>query len=349
MTEQELNIEQLLQDYARARDAMVDKMTRRQQPEPEKFLAAIREIKRANVPAGRFVISPQSHWIPNTDVFINREHRLVISVELAGMRREDLEITIDGNRLTVSGQRPEGERAHCSFLVMEVNYGRFECVIEIPEGYQLSQARATYQNGFLRVEVPRTQPVSPPLPTGPNIEKVLQDYVQDRDRAAANVPVKLEDPTLVRPAIASALMSNASQDPPPRRWWQGLRRSFLGMIGRAPSNSPPDKEFKKPESGQHEGTPDILNRAMMRLAQECTARGKAELFENLKGFLTNEATPAEYSQLARELRMQPEAIAVMVRRLRQRFRNMVIEELTQTVSNSDAVESELRRRFLDQH
>jgi HSP20 family protein len=99
----------------------------------------------------------ETHWIPNTDVFINSDHCLVIHVELAGMRKDDLEITIDGNRLMISGQRPDGGRSKtskCSFLVMEINYGPFECVIEIPPGYELSQAKAAYQNGFLRVEVP---------------------------------------------------------------------------------------------------------------------------------------------------------------------------------------------------
>jgi HSP20 family molecular chaperone IbpA len=345
MIEQELNIEQLLQDYARARDAMVDKMTRKQRPDTDKLLAAIREIKQAKVPANRFVISPQSHWVPNTDVFINREHCLVISVELAGMRREDLEITIDGNRIMISGQRPEGERAEYSFLVTEVNYGPFECVIQVPEGYQLYQAKAAYHNGFLRVEVPKAQPVAAPLPPGPNIEKVLQDYVQDRDRAAAKLPLRLEHLSLVRPAIASALMSNASQDPPLQRWWQGVRRSFLSIIGQVPSNSPLDKEFKKPESGQHRGTSDILNRAMTRLAQECTARGKAELFENLKEFLTKEASAAEYSLLARKLQKGPEAVAVMVHRLRRRFSALVREEIAQTVTNPEAIEDELRRLF----
>ena len=38
---------------------------------------------------------------------------------------------------------------------MEINYGPFECVIEIPPGYDLSRAKAAYQNGFLRVEVPQ--------------------------------------------------------------------------------------------------------------------------------------------------------------------------------------------------
>ena len=104
---------------------------------------------------GRQSSSGQTHWIPNTDVYVS-EGQLVIKVELAGMRREDLELTVEGNRLMISGQRPDGGRGgKCKFLVMEINYGAFECVIEIPEGYELNQAKAAYQNGFLRVEVPQ--------------------------------------------------------------------------------------------------------------------------------------------------------------------------------------------------
>ncbi len=96
----------------------------------------------------------EAHWVPNTDVYV-MEGGLVIKVELAGMRREDLELTIEGNRLRISGQRPDGCRApKCKFLVMEINYGAFESVIELPAGYDLAQAKAAYQNGFLRIDVP---------------------------------------------------------------------------------------------------------------------------------------------------------------------------------------------------
>ncbi len=40
------------------------------------------------------------------------------------------------------------------FLVMEINYGPFESVLELPPGYDLSQAKAAYLNGFLRIDVP---------------------------------------------------------------------------------------------------------------------------------------------------------------------------------------------------
>lgn len=96
----------------------------------------------------------ETYWVPNTDVYVS-DGGLVIKVELAGMRREDLELTVDGNRLKISGHRPDGCRApKCTFLVMEINYGVFESIIELPPGYDLSLAKALYQNGFLRIDVP---------------------------------------------------------------------------------------------------------------------------------------------------------------------------------------------------
>lgn len=98
--------------------------------------------------------SSETSWVPNTDVYV-ADGGLVIKVELAGMRREDLELTVEGNRLRISGQRPDGCRgARCKFLVMGIDYGAFENIIDLPPGYDLSHAKAAYQNGFLRIDVP---------------------------------------------------------------------------------------------------------------------------------------------------------------------------------------------------
>ena len=114
--------------------------------------------KRSQASGGK---EAEAHWVPNTDVYA-MEGGLVIKVELAGMIREDLELTIEENRLKISGQRPDGCRSpKCKFLVMEINYGTFESVIELPPGYDLSQARAAYQNGFLRIDVPMASNVKP--------------------------------------------------------------------------------------------------------------------------------------------------------------------------------------------
>lgn len=92
--------------------------------------------------------------MPNTDMYAT-DAGLVIKVELAGMRSDSLEITIDGNQIRISGNRPDGCRAgKCTFLMMEINYGPFERVLEVPPGYDLAESKAAYLNGFLRLDVP---------------------------------------------------------------------------------------------------------------------------------------------------------------------------------------------------
>src|SRR5881409_3290708 len=123
-----------------------------------KVSSSLHFVKR---PQSSSLDSSETFWVPNTDVYVT-EGGLVIKVELAGMRKEDLELTVESNRLKISGHRPDGCRApKCTFLVMEINYGAFESVIELPSGYDLAQAKASYQNGFLRVDVPElAQPSS---------------------------------------------------------------------------------------------------------------------------------------------------------------------------------------------
>lgn len=95
--------------------------------------------------------------MPNADMYAT-DSGLVIKVELAGMRSDSLEITIEGNLVRISGNRSDGCRAaKCTFLMMEINYGPFERVLEVPPGYDLSQAKAAYLNGFLRLDVPLVQ------------------------------------------------------------------------------------------------------------------------------------------------------------------------------------------------
>ena len=110
--------------------------------------------------------APRSHsmgepatgrWTPNTDIYAT-EGGLVIKAELAGMKSDSLEITVEGQRLRINGVRPDCCRSpHCSFLVMEISSGPFETVLDLPPGYDLSRARAVYVNGFLRVDVPPSQ------------------------------------------------------------------------------------------------------------------------------------------------------------------------------------------------
>jgi HSP20 family protein len=117
-------------------------------------VSSVQFVQRSPVVGDRETTG-RAQWLPNTDVYVTDEG-LVIKVELAGVRRDDLNITIEGHRLRISGERPDGCRAaKFNFLAMEINYGPFENVLEIPSAYDLNLAKASYLNGFLRIDVPQ--------------------------------------------------------------------------------------------------------------------------------------------------------------------------------------------------
>jgi len=123
-----------------------------------KSSSTVHFVSRNSAMSGRGAAS--GHWVPNTDVY-STEEGLVIKVELAGMKSDSLEITVEGNRLRIAGNRPDGCRApKCNFLVMEISYGPFESILELPPAYDLTRAKAAYLNGFLRIDVPVSQSVS---------------------------------------------------------------------------------------------------------------------------------------------------------------------------------------------
>src|SRR5476651_2767413 len=131
-----------------------------------KVSSTVHFVARGSAVSGRGGAA-SGRWVPNTDVY-STDTGLVIKVELPGMKSENLEITVEGNRLRIAGNRPDCCRPpKCSFLVMEINYGPFESVLEVPPGFDLSQAKAVYVNGFLRVDAPlasRTQSKTTKVP-----------------------------------------------------------------------------------------------------------------------------------------------------------------------------------------
>src|ERR1041384_6747886 len=81
-----------------------------------------------------------SAWTPNTDVYETADH-LVVKMEIAGIDKDDLEITLNDRLLLVRGYRkdPCRQRQHrCSFRQMEIDYGYFERRIVIPRSVEIS-------------------------------------------------------------------------------------------------------------------------------------------------------------------------------------------------------------------
>jgi HSP20 family protein len=97
-------------------------------------------------------------WTPPMDIY-ETEAALVILVEIAGVKKEDLRVMVEGNRLMMTGYRQSrapGNRIGCAQL--EIDYGRFGRTIVLPSQIEREKITVTYQDGFLEIIVPRSKP-----------------------------------------------------------------------------------------------------------------------------------------------------------------------------------------------
>lgn len=88
----------------------------------------------------------------------------------------------------------------------------------------------------------------------------------------------------------------------------------------------------------------LLERVFRRLRLECEAEGKGGRFAVIQPFLQTERGN-NYEEAAAKLDVTPNTLRVIVFRMRQRFRDMVIEEISQTVADPAEVAAELRHLF----
>jgi HSP20 family protein len=114
----------------------------------------IREVGRGNYePANEDRERTQaSAWIPTADVFA-RDEDLVIRMELSGVARENIEITLHENTLTVSGRRESDLDEEVSFYVHERFYGAFRRSMTLPAGVKEEAVNAFSDNGLLQITV----------------------------------------------------------------------------------------------------------------------------------------------------------------------------------------------------
>lgn len=92
-------------------------------------------------------------WVPTTDIFA-RGRDLIIRTELAGVSREDVDITLSAGVLTISGERKgKPSEEDVSYYVHESFYGTFRRSMTLPEGIDKSKVSASFDNGMLEVTV----------------------------------------------------------------------------------------------------------------------------------------------------------------------------------------------------
>ena len=94
-----------------------------------------------------------AEWAPAVDV-LSEDGDLLIRAELPGLKQEDVDITLQDNVLTISGERKaEQEEERSGYYVRERRYGSFRRSMTLPEGTDESKISARFENGVLEVRV----------------------------------------------------------------------------------------------------------------------------------------------------------------------------------------------------
>lgn len=92
-------------------------------------------------------------WVPSTDIFA-RQGDLIIRCELAGVTEEDIDVSVTGGILMISGERKNDTRDEdVGYYVRERSYGNFRRTMTLPEGVDEDQISATYENGMLEITI----------------------------------------------------------------------------------------------------------------------------------------------------------------------------------------------------
>lgn len=99
-------------------------------------------------------------WRPPVEVF-ETDETLEIVAEIAGMDPDEIDIVLEGDVLTIQGERPDPcAQSHRSYHIARIGYGPFAVEIRLPFQVEADAAEATYENGFLRVSLSRIKGVT---------------------------------------------------------------------------------------------------------------------------------------------------------------------------------------------
>ena len=94
---------------------------------------------------------------PSVDIFEDGDE-VVVKAEVPGVKKEDLDVTITENSLTISGEKKQEEKVEKKdYHRVERSYGSFSRSFRLPENVNGAKAKAKFTDGLLEVRLPRTK------------------------------------------------------------------------------------------------------------------------------------------------------------------------------------------------
>jgi len=104
------------------------------------------------------LMMPDHVWKPPLDIY-ETEDEVIVLVEIAGMKKQEIEVAMQGNVLIISGNRIEDVPYKVKLEQMEINYGKFQRIVKIFTPIERGKITATYENGLLRIRLPKGEEI----------------------------------------------------------------------------------------------------------------------------------------------------------------------------------------------
>jgi HSP20 family protein len=102
----------------------------------------------------------ERQWAPPVDV-LERDGNLILRAEIPGMEEKDIDLKLEGNLLTLRGERKFEQENRDNYHRVESFYGTFMRSFTLPDTVDREKIKAEYKNGVLTVTVPQKPEVRP--------------------------------------------------------------------------------------------------------------------------------------------------------------------------------------------
>jgi HSP20 family protein len=103
----------------------------------------------------------EAMWSPVVDVHETKDN-ILLQIELPGIKQEDIQVSIEGDILTLKGERKrEAEVKEDQYHRIERSYGRFERSVVLPLVVDANRVKATCRDGVLGIQLPKKEEAKP--------------------------------------------------------------------------------------------------------------------------------------------------------------------------------------------
>jgi HSP20 family protein len=107
-------------------------------------------------------VMSRGEWLPPVDIYENDKQEIVIKAEMPGLKREDIDLRVENNTLTLRGERKrESEVKEDHYHRVERAYGMFSRSFSLPSTVDAGKVSADYKDGVLTVVLPTREEAKP--------------------------------------------------------------------------------------------------------------------------------------------------------------------------------------------